>query len=75
METGLGSRASVRHPLWTFTSPRLRPTWAGAFESWPDLFSRGKGQVPPAHPREFWDLRFTHVCLVHPGLTPHTAEP
>ena len=47
----------------------------GAFESRPDLFSRGKGQVPPAHPREFWDLRFTHVCLVHPGLTPHTAEP
>lgn len=42
----------------------------GAFESRkPDLFSRRKGQVPPAHPREFWDLRFTHVCLVHTGLT------
>lgn len=71
METGLGSRASMRHPFVDFHQSETE-AHLGAFESRPDLFSRRK--APPAHPREFWDLRFTHVCLVH-RVNPHTAEP
>ena len=41
------TRACVKHPLWTLAKPRLRLTWAGVSESWPGLFWRGKGQVPP----------------------------
>ncbi|XP_070335955.1 uncharacterized protein [Odocoileus virginianus] len=41
------TRASVKHPLWTLAKLRLRLTWAGLSESWPGLFQRGKGQVPP----------------------------